>query len=72
LQGKWLGNLNNSIGICYKDGIFIDGSFIEIGNDSEEFKKGDSVGLGIIHHSNSKMECLVTWNGKLLGKMIEI
>jgi hypothetical protein len=72
LEGKWLGNWNNSIGIWRKDGIWIDGSWTKIGNVGGYFKKGDFVGLGIIHRSNSKMECFTTWNGQLLGKIIEI
>jgi hypothetical protein len=72
LEGKGIGQENNSIGIWHKNGIWIDGSWTKIGNDSEEFIKGDFVGLGIIHRSNSKMECFTTWNGQLLGKIIEI
>jgi hypothetical protein len=73
LQGKYLGQENtNSIGIRSKGGIWIDGSWTIIGNIGGDFKKGDFVGLGIIHCSYSKIECLATRNGKLLGKIIEI
>ena len=68
LEDKQLGWVDsNSIGIDEKYGMQIDGNFIEFRNVQEYFKESDFVGLGIIHHPNSKMECFATWNGKLMG-----
>jgi hypothetical protein len=71
LGGKLFGLEKNSIGIGRKGGIWIDGKWNTFGNVDEDFNKGDYIGLGIIHQPNSKMECFATWNGKLLGKIIE-
>jgi len=52
----------NSIGIGH-------GFDNEFGNDHiYYFKQDDFVGIGLIKHPNSEMECFVTWNGKLMGK----
>jgi len=70
LQGKWLGDLENSIGIFNKGGICIDGT----GSNLESagiFKEGDVIGLGIIHYpTNSSMKSFATRNGELMGKNI--
>jgi hypothetical protein len=72
LQGKFLGQENNSIGIWQKNGMLIDGSWTKIGNVGGDFKKGDFVGIGLILQPNSKLECFTTWNEQLLGKTFEI
>lgn len=72
LEEESLGSRNNSIGICRKDGIWIGGSWIEFANGHELwcFNEWDFIGLGIIHHPNSKLECFATFDGKLLGNKI--
>ena len=84
MEDKELGVVNNSIGIFDKEDLWIDGELIDFNNAKEDlensngdfeiadeyFKKGDIVGIGIIHHPNSKLECFATWNGELLGKII--
>ena len=52
----------------------VDGSIIKFGKVDDVyddfFVEGDFVGLGLIHRQNSKIECFVTCNGKLLGKIL--
>jgi len=71
LEGEVLG-FSNSIGIDRKGGIWINGSLIKFGFEypNESFNEGDFVGIGMIHHTNLKMECFATWNGVSLGKII--
>ena len=71
LNGELIGLYANSIGIGIKGAIAIDGSFKEFGNENEWFKKRNVIGMGLIQKPNSKMECFVTLNGKLLGKIIK-
>jgi hypothetical protein len=71
LEGKkWLGNEKNSIGIWRKGGIRFDASLTEYGG-YEFFKKGDFVGIGIIHQPNSSLKCFCTCNGEFLGKKLQ-
>jgi len=70
LNGELIGLYANSIGIGIKGAIAIDGSFKEFGNDNGWFKKRNVIGIGLIQRPNTKMECFVTFNGKLLGKII--
>jgi hypothetical protein len=69
LEGHWHGYKNNSsFGLYQKGLILFDGkpTFYRYEGDIY-FEKGDFVGIGIIYHPNSKMECFATWNGQLLG-----
>lgn len=68
LEGESVG-WEDSIGIWGKEIIAIDGTQVKIGKDKGLFKKRDFVGIGIVHQPNWKMECFVTLNGKLLGKI---
>jgi len=72
LEVKQLGLGNGSIGIYTKGGILIDGKFIAFGNADVLLRKYDFVGIGIIQHPNSKMECFATLNDKFLGKINKI
>ena len=69
LERNNLGWEDNSIGTMYKEAVWIDGSWIKFGIPNEYFKKWDVAGIGIIIHPNSKMECFLTANGKLQGKI---
>lgn len=64
----YLGNGINSIGIWNKSGIWIEGNVFNFEHPNEWFREGEVVGLGIVHQTDSKMECFATWNGDLLGK----
>ena len=72
MENKCHGKEKNSIRICTKGGMVIDGSWTEFKYGYELFKKGDIIGIGIIQQSNLKMECFGTSNGKFLGKIIII
>lgn len=64
LQGKCLGDEENSIGIDAYVGMGIDGQYKLFGNEEEYF------GVGIIHcPANSPMKSFATWNCQLLGKI---
>lgn len=67
-QVKW----QNSIQISHKRSIWIDRKRIRfVENAAEYLRKGEVIGLGIIHCPSTKspMKCFVTCNGKLLGKI---
>jgi len=71
LEGNWLGELDNSIGLWRRNTIWIDGAETIFGKVDEYFKEGDVVGLGLIHSLGiSTMECFVTLNGQLLRKIL--
>jgi hypothetical protein len=68
LQGKLLGEFENSIGIYRPNGIWIDRSETKFEN-TDFFKKWDVLGLGIMHSptNSSVAKCFATLNGNLLG-----
>lgn len=50
--------------------LSINGSKIELGKKLFTKKKGDFLGVGIIHHPNLKMVCFATFSGQVMGKTI--
>jgi len=70
LEKEWLGSKINTI-FDIDNKIWIDGSRVEFENaiSSRYFEKGDFAGLGLIRQPDSKMECFVSSNGKLISKI---
>jgi len=72
LEARYVGKEKNSIGSYHKSGIKIDGFWTRFQNAEDGyFEEGDIIGIGLVYQPNSSTECFATWNGQLLGKIIE-
>lgn len=70
-RAKRLGYLKNSIGICEKGYMWIDGRLTNLENGGGYFKAKDMLGIGIVHiPTHHLMRCFATLNGQLLGKKL--